>query len=243
MTNNHVTGSIVRRIVYVTLFAIAMGFLESAVVIYLREIMYPEGFQFPLAPVHPHLALTELLREAATLVMLLCVGLLAGRSFSERFAWFIYSFAIWDIFYYLFLWILIGWPSSLMTWDVLFLIPFTWTGPVITPLFLTVIMIALSVAILYFAEKGNDTTLHIMEWSGLIVGSLVVIWAFTLDYMNHMLSRFSLGEIVALNNPSVMEHARNYIPIHFPWLIYFTGSAILIATIFIFITRMKRINH
>ena len=92
-----------RQIIIITAFAIAMGLLESAVVIYLRHLFYPGGFEFPLSPIPVNIAVTEVLREAATLVMLVSIGMLAGRSFSTGFAWFIYSFAVWDIFFYVFL--------------------------------------------------------------------------------------------------------------------------------------------
>jgi hypothetical protein len=111
-----------------------MGYMESSVVVYLRAIMYPDGFGFPLAPFDSHLAVTEIFREVATIIMLLGAGIIAGKTFPERFAWFIYCFAIWDIFYYVFLKALLGWPESFMTWDILFLIPATWVGPVISPI-------------------------------------------------------------------------------------------------------------
>ena len=82
------------KLIWVTLFAIAMGLLESAVVIYMRELLYPGGFSFPLSPIPERLAVTELLRELATLVMLVGVGVVAGRNFPERFAWFIFSFGV-----------------------------------------------------------------------------------------------------------------------------------------------------
>ena len=88
---------------WITLFGIAMGLLEGAVVVYLRELYYPEGFGFPLKLMSNQVALTELFREAATLIMLMSIGALAGRTRIERFAFFIYSFAVWDIFYYVFL--------------------------------------------------------------------------------------------------------------------------------------------
>lgn len=97
-----------RLLVIISVFAIAMAYMESAVVVYIREIMYPGGFDFPLSHIPAKLALTEVLRELATLVMLVSIGILAGRSFSTGFAWFMYSFAIWDIFYYVFLWLLLG---------------------------------------------------------------------------------------------------------------------------------------
>lgn len=243
MEPGKISAALIRRLMIVSLFAIAMGLLESAVVIYLREIMYPQGFRFPLEPVHPDLALTEMLREAATLIMLFSVGLLAGKRFSERFAWFVFSFAIWDIFYYVFLWLLIGWPSSLMTWDVLFLIPATWTGPVITPLVITIVMIVFSLAILVPADKGMDTRLLAREWGGLILGSLVLIYAFIHDYIKHMLTACSFSELLDPGNPVIILHAQKYIPDQFPWWIFFTGIVILLLTITWFILRIKRSGY
>jgi hypothetical protein len=71
---------------WLTVFSVAMGFLETAVVVYLRELYYPAGFAFPLAPIETSVAVTELLREAATLLMLLGVGVLAGRTAVQRFS-------------------------------------------------------------------------------------------------------------------------------------------------------------
>jgi hypothetical protein len=93
------------RFTKVAVFAIAMGCLEAIVVVYLRELFYPQGFDFPLHDMPPHLILIELSREVATLVMLLMVGHLAGNTALQRFAFFAIGFAVWDIFYYVFLFI------------------------------------------------------------------------------------------------------------------------------------------
>src|SRR3954464_1183341 len=130
-----------KTLVWVTIYSIAMGFLETAVVIYLRKLYYPHGFSFPLAPVHNDIAVVELWRELATLFMLISIGILTGRNKAEKFAYFLYSFAVWDICYYVFLWVFINWPGSLMTWDILFLLPVPWVGPVITPCIIAVTMI------------------------------------------------------------------------------------------------------
>jgi hypothetical protein len=228
------------KFIIITFFAIAMALFESAVVIYLREIMYPDGFRFPLAPIHPHLLLTEILREASTLVMLACIGLLAAKSFSQRFAWFVYSFAIWDIFYYVFLWLLLGWPESLLTWDVLFLIPATWTGPVITPLLITVLMILLAGTILVNGALGKNTRLHPLEWIGLIAGSVIVIIAFVTDYMQHMLASFSFRELLRISDPRLMETAQQYVPEKFPWLVFLVGSLVILLSILRLILRLKK---
>jgi len=112
-----------KRLAAVTTFGIAFGFIEAAVVVYLRLHFYPEGFTFPLAEMPGPVILTEVAREAATIIMLACIGWIAGRRFLDRFAYFAFAFGVWDIFYYVFLKVILGWPESLLTWDVLFLIP------------------------------------------------------------------------------------------------------------------------
>ncbi len=220
-----------RLLITITTFAIAMGFLESAVVVYMREILYPGGFEFPLSPFPVNLAVTELFREVATVVMLVTIGILATRRFSTGFAWFIYSFAIWDIFYYVFLWLLLGWPQSLMTWDLLFLIPTTWTGPVLSPVLVSMTMILLAMVILFRAERGKETRIPGKIWAGLILGSLILIFGFVLDYSQHMLTHFSLFEMVQVKNPEVLEVATSYVPQQFPWLIFALGEGVLLASI------------
>jgi hypothetical protein len=81
--------SLVKTIIWLTLFSISMGFMETAVVVYLRKIYYPDGFRFPLIPIDNNIAITEFLREAATLIMLLTIGILAGNRPSQRFAFFL----------------------------------------------------------------------------------------------------------------------------------------------------------
>ncbi|MEN8155500.1 MAG: hypothetical protein ABFS10_00995 [Bacteroidota bacterium] len=245
-----------KLLVVVTAFAIAMGFLESAVVVYMRELLYPGGFEFPLSPIPVNLAITELLREVATLVMLVTIGMVAanrmisangmttgGESasgrFSTGFAWFIYSFAIWDIFYYVFLKLLLGWPQSLMTWDVLFLIPTTWTGPVLSPVVVSLTMILLAMVILVCAERGTQTRIRRLEWMGLILGSLVLIFGFVFDYSQHMLAHFSLFGMLQVKNPEVLEVATSYIPNRFPWWIFCIGEGIILATIALYRRRVK----
>ena len=229
-----------KKLITITAFAIAMGFLESAVVVYMREILYPEGFGFPLSPIPVSLAVTELLREVATMVMLVTIGILAAKRFSTGFAWFIYSFAIWDIFYYVFLKLLLGWPETLMTWDVLFLIPTTWTGPVLSPVLVSLTMILLAMVILIYAERGKETRLHRLEWIGLIAGSLVLIFGFVLDYSQHMLAHFSVTGMLQVKNPEVLEVATSYIPHRFPWWIFGIGEMIILGTIGIYWKRVAR---
>ena len=101
-----------RRFLIVFLYALGMAYVEAAVVVYLREIFYPGGFSFPIKLELDPLGPVELVREAATMVMLLAVAWLAGKTKWQRFSYFIFAFGIWDIFYYVFLKLTIGWPSS-----------------------------------------------------------------------------------------------------------------------------------
>ena len=223
-----------RLLIIITSFAIAMAFLEAAVVVYIREILYPGGFEFPLSLTPMHLALTELLREVATLVMLLSIGMLVARRFSTGFAWFIYSFAIWDIFYYAFLWLLLGWPQSLMTWDVLFLIPTTWTGPVLSPVLVSLTMILLAMVILFRAERGIESRIPGRIWGGLILGSLILIFAFIFDYSRYMLEHLSLPEMFRVKNPGLLELATSYVPYRFPWWIFGIGEGLILISILLY---------
>ncbi|MFO7658180.1 MAG: hypothetical protein R6W78_14060 [Bacteroidales bacterium] len=230
----------IKTLVWLTIFSIAMGYLESSVVVYLRALMYPNGFDFPLAPFDAHLAITELFREAATVIMLLGAGIIAGKSFSERFAWFIYCFAIWDIFYYIFLKVLLNWPESLMTWDILFLIPVTWVGPVITPIIVSLTMILFALVIIFYTDKKN-TRIAFREWFLLITGSLILILAFIWDYSKFILSHFSISEIFSLpDSKPLFDMGLQYIPQSFNWFLFFTGELIILAGIALFFIRINK---
>jgi len=141
------------RLLWTAAFAAAMAYVEAAVVVYLRFLYYPEGFLVRDAAslgVVPTLALRiELGREAATIVMLGAVAFLASKkSWWERLAFFMWAFAFWDVFYYVWLRVVLGWPPGVMTLDVLFLIPDVWVAPVVLPLVASGIMMAVALAIL-----------------------------------------------------------------------------------------------
>lgn len=142
-----------RLFVWMSVFFIAMAYLESAVVVYLRALYYPEGFDFPLATMSPALVTTEVWREVATMIMLLVPGALVARSALERFAWFCFGFGVWDIFYYVWLKVLLDWPSSFGSRDLLFLIPVPWVGPVWAPCVVSLGLIGLALVLLYGRSK------------------------------------------------------------------------------------------
>ena len=129
------------RLVPIVLYSVGMGYVEAAVVVYLRRIYYPEGFKLTLAPIELHILRMEIGREVATLVMILGVSLLAYENRLKKMGAFLLIFGIWDIFYYVFLKALLNWPASFMTMDVLFLIPVPWIFPVVLPISVSTLMV------------------------------------------------------------------------------------------------------
>ncbi len=226
----------------VTIFSIAMGFFESAVVIYMREILYPGGFEFPLATIEIDLAITEVIREAATLIMLLSIGILAGRTLPEKFAWFLYSFAIWDIFYYIFLKLLVGWPESLLTWDILFLVPITWIGPVISPVIVALTMSLLALILIYYSHKTGRISIKWTEWVILTSGSVILILAWTWDYSGYILEHYNFTEIWTIPRDDLYKLATQYIPRKFNWGLYWIGEGIILTGIVLLFLRLRKLK-
>ena len=220
-----------------------MAFLETAVVVYMRKLYYPEGFNFPLKIMDKDIMVVEVFREFATLVMLLGAGFIAGRNRTEKFGLFLYSFAVWDIFYYVFLKVTLDWPSSLMTWDILFLIPTTWVGPVIAPVIVSLVMIAFAFLISKSTSKNIQTKINLAEWLLLIGGSIVLIIGFVYDYIRFMLEYFSFAEIFDPSKiQALMAKAVLYIPESFPWVIFIVGLMIVIGGVVLFYSRNKETN-
>jgi hypothetical protein len=215
-----------RQLIIISIFAIAMGFLEAAVVYYIRMLYYPEGFSFPLKSLELHIAAVEIVREIATLLMLITVAYLTGKRLADRFAWFIYCFALWDIFYYVFLYVTLGWPQSLLTWDVLFLIPLTWVGPVLAPLINSFMMILLAFVILHKMRNSTTNLIGIISWLMLIAGSLIVIYGYVEEYTRFMMQHYSLTEVLFPGSKAkeILALAVSFIPGQFDWYIFGAGT-------------------
>jgi hypothetical protein len=186
----------VTKLPIVICWAIAFGYVEAAVVEYLRAVYHPiesGGFYFPLQTIeglrdlgqsHVRRLVIELGREASTLIMLAATGFAAGRNFREGFAHFMIAFGIWDIFYYVWLKVFLDWPQSLMTWDLLFLLPVPWVSPVIAPIIISVVMIVSGVLILHYESKGFELRTTAKDWLFLTAGGIVVVTAFCWDHRN-----------------------------------------------------------
>lgn len=223
---------------WVSIYSIAMGLLETAVVVYLRKLYYPHGFYFPLAPVHDDIASVELWREFATLIMLVAIGILAGRNKAEKFAYFLYSFAIWDLFYYVFLKAFLNWPESLMTWDILFLLPVPWVGPVITPCIIAVTMILFCLTVIHFTNKGIAVSMVSKERWLLWLGAFIVIVSFTMDYVEK--KGATLWRNIT-SEKSFFTNLVDYVPQHFNWPYFILGEGMILVAWLMYRKRLEAI--
>jgi hypothetical protein len=171
-----------RRWFTVVAFAIGMAWVESATVYYLRTMFDRiQPYQANPLPIHGVLGQVELVREAATLLMLLTVGMLAARTWQRRLGYSAVAFGVWDIFYYVFLRVMCGWPSSLFDWDILFLLPLPWWGPVIAPVSIAVLMIVWGTSVTQFAGGRPATALTRLSWGAGSVGIGLALYVFMAD--------------------------------------------------------------
>jgi hypothetical protein len=165
-------------------YAVAMAYVEAAVVVYLERALGAEvGSVFPIRPVQEAggLAAIEVGREAATLVMLGAVGVLAGRSPLERLAWAAVVFGAWDIGYYGWLYVFSGWPPSVGTMDLLFLIPLPWAGPVWSPVAVSVALVAVGLAAARSLREGRALVVRPVHWVAAIAGGVLIVASYIAD--------------------------------------------------------------
>ena len=210
-----------RIVVGLFLFGISFGYVEAAVVIYLRALYEPlrqrltpsraSGDLFPLldrdrmvaaAPETARLLNVEVIREAATIVMLAAAAMLVT---GERSLWlpaFSVVFGVWDVCFYLFLKLWIDWPASLLTWDILFLLPVPWVAPVLAPVIVSFTIVGCGLVALW-----RPVEIRPHHWIGLILGGALVILSFTWDFRNVLAGNlphpfawwlFLAGELVSL---------------------------------------------
>lgn len=166
--------SVRARLLWIIVFGTAFGWLEAAVVVYLRRIYYPTGFALPLQPIDSPILVVELGREAATLIMLAAVAMLAGRTRWQRFAAFIVAFGVWDLVYYLGLKLALDWPATLADWDVLFLLPWPWLGPVYAPATVALLMVFFGIQV-FRREEIHPGRADRLSWLLGSVGALVLL--------------------------------------------------------------------
>jgi len=203
---------------WLTVWGICFGLLEAAFVFYLRRIYYPDGFQFPALLMLDPVMKVELAREAVTVIMLWAAAELTRKTRAGKIAVFMFLFGVWDIFYYIFLKIMAGWPESLATWDILFLLPFVWAGPVWSPVLVSLVLMASGIIIIKLEEKGAVIKPAPLYWIGEMAAALLIILSFALPGF---------------------EVRAGQTPVSFPWVIFFCG---LTMGIIIFLRFIKQIQ-
>lgn len=206
-----------RKSLFFLLFAVAFALIESVVVVYLRELYYPEGFAFPMKVVPIRIAVIELLRETATMGVLVSIAWLAGSRFYSRLAWFLIAFGVWDIFYYIWLKVLLGWPESLLTWDLLFLIPIPWVGPVLSPVLVSVSFILFGVLILYRESRGEAVAAGVLEWGMLLGGAGLIFVSYIYD---HAIMLYQCEEFLVCS--------ADYLPTEYGWSLFALGELLMV---------------
>jgi hypothetical protein len=201
-----------RKLLWVGLFAIAMAYVESAVVVYIRRIYGISDLIIDIPPFDPVLAPIEVGRELATLIMLLAVGWAVGKSLQSRISYTFIIFGVWDIFYYIWLRLFIGWPISLFSPDILFLIPLPWWGPVIAPVLIACLMVAGGILTVISEDKGRKIRFSAFDWITLIAGVLIMLYSFMEDALSIM--------------PADIVTLAQLRPTSFNWPIYILGLVI-----------------
>jgi hypothetical protein len=215
-----------RTVAGLLLFALAFGYVEAAVVTYLNAIYMPLRAHFypalPKTELFPLLSLdqlrdsgaeytthlkTEVVRELATLLMLAGVALAMTRNLREWAAAFLVSFGTWDLSFYLFLNLLSNWPTSLLDWDLLFLVPLPWVGPILAPVLVSISMIVTGFIVWWREYGGRAVQISGMRWASILFGGLIIVVAFVYDYRlvlqggvvrNFHWGLFSLGLAIGL---------------------------------------------
>jgi len=222
-------------------FAVAMGFLEAIVVVYIRELYYPEGFDFPLKALPPWLIGIEWIREITTLLMLGAVAWISGKTFLKKLGNFLFLFGVWDIFYYVALKLFLGWPETLLTWDILFLIPITWVGPVLAPVICSILMILMALVFDYLEKNKNLNQLKTKELSLLFAGAALVYYTFTVDFTMILLNGGFLKRFTTLaSDPEFQQIITTWIPGTFNWGIFAVGIIVICSGNFLIIRRGLR---
>jgi hypothetical protein len=196
----------------VVLFASAMAWVESAAVFYLRTYVDRiEPYRLEPLPLIGVFGPVELLRELATMVMLFTVGVLAGRTWRARWGYAVIAFGVWDILYYAFLKLMCGWPHSFLDWDVLFLLPLPWWGPVLAPMLIALLMIGWGTLASQFESSPASRLSTLATWSIAFTGMLLALYAFMTDSI-HVVGQGA-------------DAVRNVLPATFNWPLF--GLALL----------------
>ena len=180
-------NSTTKRFLWVSVYAATMAYLEAAVVVYLRALLGLTDITDVDVSLGPY-GFVEIGREAATIVMLAAVGWMAGHHGKERWAYGLFAFGLWDVFYYIWLRVLLSWPDSLLGWDLLFLIPLPWWGPVLAPVLIAVLICVAAVMAVRRMERGQRIEITPLRLATVLGGTLLALYVFMSDAIHALLT-------------------------------------------------------
>jgi hypothetical protein len=173
----------------------------------------------------------EWIREIATLVMLAGVGIIAGRNGLQRLFFALFAFGVWDIVYYGALKLMLGWPASLLTWDLLFLIPVSWLGPVLAPVINSLTMILMALLFIGRQESGYYVRPGLSDWVLIISGALVILYTYLVDYSKLLFESgvLSRGADSAEAGEKLVTMITGYVPEKYKWPMFIIGEVLILA--------------
>jgi hypothetical protein len=204
------------RWLVVVIFAAGMAWVEAACVYYLRVMVdRVEPYQPDPLPMRGILGQVELVREGATLLMLATTGMLAGRTWRARCGYAAIAFGCWDALYYVFLRLISAWPASLFDWDILFLLPVPWWGPVLAPLSIAALMIVWGTLVTQGHDRLPVTRATLVSWGISAAGTVLALAVFMADAIRAL--------------PGGGDTVRQVLPTIFNWPV-FAAALVLMAT-------------
>ena len=162
---------------------------------------------------------TEIFRELATLVLIFAAAWLAAKHWWEGVCYFVFLFAVWDIIYYIWLYVQIDWPATLMDWDILFLIPKAWYAPVIVPVVISLLGILTSLVVVNAFEKVHSFKIKPV-YIALIFLSFV-IWYISFTHQ--------------------VEPGQTEFPEQYSWLMFFAGVLMALAANILILLNLKQL--
>ena len=183
-----------------------MAYIESAVVVYLRALYGIDDLLRDLPLLPDQYTAIEIGREAATLLMLVTVGWIAGRRWQDKIGYAVFAFGVWDLLYYGWLVVFIGWPRGLLDWDILFLIPLPWWGPVLSPMLIASLLVVAGALAVVKAERGEVLAFTPVDWSVAAAGATLALYLFMADALRAL--------------PGGMEAVSHARPTRFNWPLF-----------------------
>lgn len=210
------------RISSVIIFAMAMGLLEAICVVYIRQIIFPPDGNITNIPITDFNFAVEAIREAMTIIMLTTTSILAAYNVRTRLAMFFLAFGTWDILYYIGLRLFLQWPTSIVDWDTLFLIPVSWYSPVLVPVLISLYFIFGSIFIIL--HEGNGIKLRFNFPVVFLQFSAFIVWYYSFIKDSAMISEFGYGNA------------------EYSWTLFFLGFALGVASLAISFLKGKKTN-